>query len=58
MTFIVRVTASRGGTRGVIERARTGEKRPFRGVAAIGKVIATMVREVQSPARTGSQRWR
>lgn len=44
MTFIVTVTGSEGGeTIGVIERVRTREKRPFRGVDNIGPVIARMV---------------
>ncbi len=43
-TFIVRVSYdSAGRISGVVEWVRTGEKVPFRGLAAISEVIARMV---------------
>ena len=44
MTFIVRVSQDAGGgVRGIVERARTGEKQQFHGVEAISPLIARMV---------------
>ena len=45
VTFIVRLVAERGGrVAGVAERVRSGEKRRFRDIEAIGPVIAAMLR--------------
>jgi len=43
-SFVVRIDRDdEGKVSGVIERVRTGEKEPFRGLEAIGGVIARMV---------------
>lgn len=43
MTFVVRLSAdSTGRLRGVVERVRTGEKRRFDGLEALGPLIGRM----------------
>jgi hypothetical protein len=43
LTFIVRLRLDDGGAvSGVVERARSGEKQRFHGVAALAEVIAGM----------------
>lgn len=55
-TFIVRVVrdGSADALSGVVERARTGEKRRFRGAAGIGEMIERML----PPATAGRARRR
>ena len=44
MVFVIRVTRDEtGATGGIVERLRTGEKAPFRGLEALGGVIARMI---------------
>jgi hypothetical protein len=51
-TFVVRVDRDdHGNVRGVIERVRTGEKEWFRGLEAIGAVIARMMEAERRSAR-------
>jgi hypothetical protein len=53
-SFIVRVVwDGRGGVRGIIERVATGAKEAFRGVDAIGAVIARMVEHEAAIPRGG-----
>jgi hypothetical protein len=55
-TFVVRIDRDdRGDVRGVIEHVRTGETEPFRGLEAIGCVIAGMMKGERrdSPALPG-----
>jgi hypothetical protein len=52
-TIIVRVTEKDGGRlTGTVERARTGERRPFLGVEHIGEVIAEMAAATPPPDAT------
>jgi hypothetical protein len=52
-TFVVRIDQHDGGNvTGVIERVRTGEKEPFRGLESIGGLIARMLEAEGGPPRT------
>jgi hypothetical protein len=54
ITFIVRLAVARGGrVAGIVERVRSGEKRRFREIEAIGPLIAAMLRgEADTPGQT------
>jgi len=52
-TFVVRIDRDgRRNVTGVIERVRTGEKEPFRGLETIGGLIAGMLEAEGGPPRT------
>jgi hypothetical protein len=56
-TFVVRIDQDDGGdVTGVIERVRTGEKEPFRGLESIGGLIARMLEAEGGPPRTPGTR--
>jgi hypothetical protein len=45
VTFVIRLVAEKGGrVAGIVERVRSGEKRRFRDLEAIGPLIAAMLR--------------
>ena len=49
-SFIVRVAVDPAGDMtGIVQRARTGEKAPFRGVEAVGPLILRMLDVPASP---------
>lgn len=56
-TFVVRIDRDDGGNvTGVIERVRTGEKEPFRGLESIGGLIARMLEAEGGPTPTPGAR--
>jgi hypothetical protein len=58
LTFIVRVSRDRAGRlRGIVERARTGEKWKFEDSQAIGRLVERMMAG-RSPGNGGGRRKR
>lgn len=54
-TFVVRIAREpAGGVSGVVERVRTGEKARFRGLEAVGGVLAAMMAAEPALPRDGS----
>jgi hypothetical protein len=53
MVFVVRVTQDEtGATGGIVERLSTGEKARFRGLEALGGLIARMIERGRESARS------
>ena len=53
MVFVVRVTQDEtGATGGIVERLSTGEKARFRGLEALGDLVARMVEAGRESARS------
>jgi hypothetical protein len=51
MTFVVRVReAAAGELAGTVERLRTGEKQPFRGIDALARLIEEAVQAARAEA--------
>ena len=57
MVFVIRVTQDEmGATGGIVERLSTGEKAHFRGLEALGGLIARMVGTGREGARSNARR--
>ena len=56
MVFVVRVTQDETGvTGGIVERLSTGEKARFRGLDALGDLVARMVEAGRESARSDAR---
>lgn len=56
MVFVVRVTQDEtGATGGIVERLSTGEKARFRGLDALGGLVARMIEAGRDTARSNAR---
>jgi hypothetical protein len=56
MVFVVRVSQDESGARsGIVERLSTGEKARFRGLEALGDLVARMIEAGRERARSDTR---
>jgi hypothetical protein len=56
MVFVIRVTQDEtGATGGIVERLSTGEKARFRGLEALGDLVARMIEAGRDSARSDAR---